>query len=112
MLISQKMNDAITAQIGREFGALLQYVAITAHFEVQSLPRLAKHFSRQATEERDHAMRFIKYLIDAGAAVVIPSVAAPKSTFATAEEAAKPPRERGQRGPRPVPAILGVARQG
>src|SRR2546425_10847599 len=87
MLISQKMNDAINAQIGREFGASLQYVAITAHFEVESLPQLAKHFSRQATEEHDHAMRFITYLIDAGAAVVIPSVAAPKSTFATAEEA-------------------------
>jgi len=109
MIISQKMNDAINAQIGREFGASLQYVAITAHFEVQSLARLAKHFSRQATEERDHAMRFIKYLIDAGAAVVIPSVAAPKSTFATAEEAVKLSLDWEQEVTRQIHAILELA---
>ena len=89
MLISQKMNDAINAQIGREFGASLQYVAITAHFEVQSLPRLAKHFSRQATEERDHAMRFVKYVVDAGGKVAIPAIPAPKSAFTSAEEAVR-----------------------
>lgn len=87
MLISQKMNEAINEQVGREFGASHQYVAIAAHFDVQNLPRLAKHFYRQAEEERDHAMRFIRYLVDAGAKVTIPAVAAPKSEFATAEEA-------------------------
>ncbi|MDQ7820643.1 MAG: ferritin [Armatimonadota bacterium] len=87
MLISPTMAKAIQDQIGREFGAFLQYVAIAAHFDGQSLPQLAAHFSRQAEEEREHAMRFIRYLIDAGAPVVIPAVAAPQAAFATAEEA-------------------------
>jgi ferritin len=86
MLISQKMNAAINEQIGREFGASQQYVAIAAHFDGQDLPRLAKHFYRQAEEERDHAMRFIKYLIDVDARVAIPAVSAPKGEFASAEE--------------------------
>ncbi len=89
MLISQKMNAAINEQIGREFGASHQYVAIATHFDGENLATLAKYFYRQAEEERDHAMRFVRYLVDAGAKVAIPAVAAPKAEFATAEEAVK-----------------------
>lgn len=109
MLISQKMNDAINAQIGREFGAFLQYVAIAAHFDGQSLPRLGKHFYRQAEEERQHAMRFVQYLIDAGARVVIPAVSAPKSSFATAEEAVKLSLDWEEEVTRQIHALLELA---
>ena len=87
MLISGSMNAAINEQIGREFGASLQYVAIAAHFESESLPTLAAHFYKQAEEERDHAMKFVKYVVEAGGQVQIPAVAAPQSAFKSAEEA-------------------------
>jgi ferritin len=87
MLISQKMNTAINEQVGREFGAFFQYIAIAAHFDAQTLPRLAKHFYRQADEERDHAMRFVHYVVEAGGSAAIPAVAAPKGAFTNAEQA-------------------------
>ena len=89
MLISKKINDAINQQIGNEFGASLQYVAIAVSFDQQALPRLAGHFYKQAEEERDHAMKFVKFLVDADGDVKIPAVAAPKEKFATAGEAVK-----------------------
>lgn len=89
MLISKKINDAINQQIGNEFGASLQYVAIAVSFDKQALPKLAGHFYKQAAEERDHAMRFVKFLVDADGEVKIPAVAAPKAKFRTAEEAVK-----------------------
>jgi ferritin len=89
MLISKKINDAINQQIGNEFGASLQYVAIAVCFDQRALPRLAGHFYQQAAEERDHAMKFVKFLVDADGEVKIPAVAAPKTKFATAEEAVK-----------------------
>ena len=89
MLISKKINDAINQQIGNEFGASLQYVAIATHFDLEALPQLAVHFYKQAEEERDHAMRFVKYLVDADARVAIPAVPAPKGKFNSAEEAVK-----------------------
>lgn len=89
MLANKKVIDAINVQIGNEFGAAMQYVAIAAYFSVEALPQLAEHFFRQAAEENDHAMRFIKYVIDAGGRVVIPGIAAPQAEFSNAEEAIK-----------------------
>jgi len=37
-------------------------VAIAAHFDLEALPQLAAHFYEQAEEERDHAMRFVKFV--------------------------------------------------
>jgi ferritin len=87
MLISKKINDAINQQIGNEFGAALQYVAIAAHFDSEALPQLAAHFYQQAAEERDHAMKFVKFLVDTDGKVAIPAIAAPKAAFKTAAEA-------------------------
>lgn len=89
MMISKELNDAINAQIGAEFGASHQYVAIATYFDGEGLKKLAEFFYRQAEEEREHAMKFIKYLVDTGGEVHIPAVEAPKATFTSAEEAVK-----------------------
>src|SRR5688572_10711767 len=87
MLISKKMNEAINRQICYEFSAMLQYVAIASHFVEESLHQLAAHFYKQADEERDHAMRFVKYLLDAGGHVDIGDIPSPQDRFKTVEEA-------------------------
>lgn len=87
MLTNQKVIDAINEQIGYEFSASMQYYAIGAHFAAEALPQLSQHFFKQAEEEKDHALRFIKYVVDAGGCVVIPAIAAPRARFASAEAA-------------------------
>ena len=87
MLMSKEINGALNEQIGHEFMASLQYVSIATYFDIEGLPSLAKHFYRQAVEERDHAMRFIKFVVDAGGRVEIPAIPAPRSKFGSAEEA-------------------------
>jgi len=71
----------LNEQIGHEFAAHQQYVAIAVHYDAETLPQLARFFYRQALEERDHAMMMIQYLVDADAEVVVPGVAAPKTAF-------------------------------
>ena len=71
----------LNEQIGNEFAAHQQYVAIAVHYDAETLPQLARFFYRQALEERDHAMMMVQYLVDADAEVVIPGVAAPQTTF-------------------------------
>ena len=89
MLTSQKVIDAINEQIGYEFSASMQYYAIAAHFAAEALPQLSQHFFQQAEEEKGHALRFMKYVVDAGACVVIPAIEAPKARFKNPEEAVK-----------------------
>jgi ferritin len=81
-----RFTDALNAQIASEFAASQQYVAVAVHYDLQTLPQLAAHFYRQAVEERNHAMMMVQYLLDAGASVVTPAVAAPQTGFADDRE--------------------------
>ncbi|MEM7335190.1 MAG: ferritin [Chloroflexota bacterium] len=71
MIINSKVVDAMNAQIQSEFGASAQYVAIAVYFDDSSLPELANFFFRQAEEEREHAMKFVHFLLEAGAKPLI-----------------------------------------
>ena len=86
-LASPELAAAMNAQIGHEMLASLQYVTVATYFDAESLPELASFFYRQAEEEREHAMKFVHYLVDAGIAVEIPALPAPKHGIASAEEA-------------------------
>ncbi len=89
MLTSKKVINVINEQIGYEFSASMQYYAIAAHFAAEALPQLSQHFFKQAEEEKGHALRFIKYVVDVGGRVLIPEIEAPRSTFKTPEAAIK-----------------------
>ena len=87
MLISRELAAAFNEQIGHEFGASMQYVSIAAHFNQRQLKLLAKIFFDQADEEKQHAMKFIQYLLDTKGELRIPPIPAPTPNFASAEEA-------------------------
>jgi ferritin len=77
-----RFGDSLNGQIGYEFGASQQYVAIAVYYDAQTLPQLAGHFYRQAVEERNHAMMMVQYLLDADESVAVPGVEAPQTEFA------------------------------
>ena len=72
---------ALNAQIGNEFAAHLQYVAIAVHFDALTMPQMASFFYVHAREERDHAMMMVRYLLDTEAEVTIPGSEAPITRF-------------------------------
>ncbi len=78
---AQQFVDELNAQIGREFGASQQYVALAVYYDQLTLPRIASFFYEQAVEERGHALMMVQYLLDADASPVIPGVAAPVTDF-------------------------------
>lgn len=111
MLTSQRIIDAINQQIGNEFSAMLQYTAIAAHFDGETLPELAAFFKRQAEEEKDHAHRFIKYVLDTGGKVAIPAVSAPINSFNFAEEAVRLSLEQEKTVTRQVNSLVHIAKE-
>jgi ferritin len=71
----------LNEQLGNEFGAHQQYIAIATYFDALTMPRMAALFYQQALEERDHAMMMVRYLLDADHSVTIPALEAPRSDF-------------------------------
>lgn len=84
---SDALTEKLNQQVGNEMGASMQYISIAAFFDNQSLTGLARFFYAQAEEERDHAMRFVRFLVDAGAELAIPRIPAARTGFTSAEEA-------------------------
>jgi ferritin len=76
-----RFAQALNEQIGYEFAASQQYIAIAVHYDAQTLPQLAAHFYRQAVEERNHALMMVQYLLDADLDVVVPGLDAPQTGF-------------------------------
>jgi len=79
-------NALLSTQIGNEFAASQQYIAIAVWFDTQALPQLAGHFYRQSIEERNHAMMLVQYRMDRDLEVVIPGIPAVQNTFGNAVE--------------------------
>jgi ferritin len=76
-----RVHDLLSAQIGHEFAASQQYVAIAVWYDQQALPQLAGYFYAQALEERNHAMMIVQYLMDREADVAIPGVPDVRNQF-------------------------------
>ena len=89
MQINPAVNQAINKQIGMEFGAYLQYLTISTHFDVEGLSELAAFFKAQAEDERDHAERFINHVVAFNGKLEISTIDAPSSDVKTIEEAAQ-----------------------
>ncbi|MEE3852285.1 ferritin [Gordonia sp. LSe1-13] len=73
-------------QIGNEFAAAQQYIAVAIYYDSHDMPQLAKHFYAQAVEERNHAMMLVQYFLDRDVNVEIPGVPAPRNDFADYRE--------------------------
>ena len=79
-------HSLLLQQVGNEFGASQQYVAIAVWFDQQALPQLASRFYAQALEERNHAMMIVQYLMDREVPVAIPGVPDVRNDFSSIVE--------------------------
>lgn len=87
MLISKNLEKAINEQIGAELGANLEYLQIASYFEAGDMLKFAQIFFDQAEEEHFHAMKFLRYVLDAGGEVDIPAIEKPRKDFTSPADA-------------------------
>ena len=106
-----RFPDALNEQIGHEFGASQQYVAIAVYYDAETLPRLAAHFYRQAVEERNHAMMLVQYLLDSDLPVTIPAVPAPQTGFGDVVEPVALALEQERRVTQQISDLTQLARE-
>jgi ferritin len=108
---SDAFVELVNQQIGHEFAASNQYIAVAVHFDVETLPRLRDYFYRQAVEERNHAMMLIQYLLDSGHHPQIPAVSAPRSAFVDIVEPVVLALEQEKRVTEQFNGLMAQARQ-
>jgi len=110
-MAAQRFVDLLNEQIGHEYAAHQQYVAIAVYYDTLTMPQMAALFYRQAVEERDHAMMMVQYLLDTDSTVAIPGVAAPTNTFADIVEPVELALVQEKRVSDQINALTAVARE-
>ncbi len=85
MMISETMNAKLNEQIAAEFSAAHAYLAMACAFDTMGLKVLAHRFHEQYDEEREHALKIVKYVQEVGGAVKIGAVADPTGDYRDAE---------------------------
>jgi ferritin len=89
MLIKNELAAKMMEQVGNEFGAALQYLAIAIYFKQEAFDHTAEFFYKQADEEKEHGMKLLKYVVETGGEATVPAIPAPKAVVKTAEDAFK-----------------------
>jgi len=105
-----RFAGALNEQIGYEFAASQQYVAVAVYYDAQTLPQLAAHFYRQAVEERNHAMMIVQYLLDADHDVAVPGVEGPQTAFGDVVEPVRLALEQEKRVTQQISDLVKTAR--
>jgi ferritin len=108
---AEQFVSELNEQIGREFGAHQQYLAVAVHYDALTLPRLAAFFYRQAIEERGHAMMMVQYLLDAGEQPSIPGVSEPRNDFTDVVEPIRIALEQEKSVTDQISGLAAIARE-
>lgn len=77
---------AFNDQISMELASSLAYLQMSAHFESENLTGMASWMQMQAEEEKEHAHRFMSFVLDRGNRVELGAIEAPQSGFDSAEQ--------------------------
>lgn len=85
MKLPDELAKAFNDQITMEVASSIAYLQMAAHFENVNLVGMAAWMRMQSEEEKDHAHRFMKFVLDRGNPVELGAVEAPKSDFDSVE---------------------------
>ena len=105
-----KFIALLQEQVGREFAAERQYIALAVWFDAHDLPQLAASFYKQAVEERNHAMMMVQYLLDRDVPPVIPGVPPVRNDFERPADLVRLALQQEQEVTRNVEALFKAAR--
>jgi ferritin len=80
-MIKKNIVEALNQQIQHEQSNAHRYQAVALYFQGLNLHGLAAWLTKQSGDERGHAEKFIKHLVDRGGGVKLGAIAAPPSSF-------------------------------
>ena len=85
-MLAEKVAEALQKQIANEGSASSSYLGMASWCEVQGLRGCAEFLYEQSSEEREHMMKIIRYLNQAGGHAEIPALKEPLNKYKTVSE--------------------------
>ncbi len=82
-MLSEKMTEALNAQINKEIYSAYLYMDMSAHCTYVGLNGFANWFMVQYQEEMSHAMKIYDYINEQGEKVVLGGIEKPPGNFGT-----------------------------
>lgn len=84
MYISEKMEQALSAQVNAEVASAYLYQSMAAWLDASNLPGCAHWMKKQAEEELEHAEKIYDFVYDRGGKVVYGAIEAPQTEWKNA----------------------------
>jgi ferritin len=86
-MLAPELEAAMNTQIGAELYSSHLYLAMSAYCESEGLPGFAHWFKLQSDEEREHALKFVRHVVDRGGRVTLAGIDPPQVEFETPQGA-------------------------
>lgn len=80
-MLENKIAELINEQVNKELYSAYLYLSYANYYEDEGLDGFAHWYEIQAQEERDHAFKMRRYLIDNGVSVTFDAIAKPDTAF-------------------------------
>ena len=85
-MLLKKIEDSLNDQIAKEAYASNYYLAMASWAEVNGLRGCADFLYEQSAEEREHMMKLVKFINEAGGHAQAPAIKEPPNTFKSIAE--------------------------
>jgi ferritin len=107
--IAQNVMQELNRQLNQELSASHTYLGLSIWCELRNLKGFAKYFVRQAGEERAHADKILKHLIDRGAEAELSAIGSPKQDFRSLLDVAQHALAQEQENTRGINSVFEAA---
>jgi ferritin len=85
-VLSERLEKAINHQINNELVASYTYLAMAAYLDQLHYTGFAAFMQRQSDEERSHAHRLYRYVLDRDGTVHLDAIASPRSEYDSVQQ--------------------------
>ncbi len=109
MQLSKAMQDAVNAQIQKEYYSSYLYLAMSASLEANNLPGAAKWTRIQSQEELTHALKLFDHVVDRGGRVTLAAIQQPPTEYGSALHLFEQVLEHEQRVTASIHALYALA---
>ncbi|MFP3915678.1 MAG: ferritin [Actinomycetota bacterium] len=86
MQMPEDLEKAFNSQVTMELASSVAYLQMSTYFSEQNLTGMSRWMLSQSAEEREHAFRFLDFVLERGNSVSIADIAAPRADFSGPED--------------------------